>query len=130
RSKKKIPVEGGAPLVKLFEFPAAPELSCPLDTFVPLELLGDVWLVKLLADCWTIGLPWATLTMMSPNSSGVESRPSVLMANGNCWPFGTGCCPICPAATWRFCWEMAVRGSIGWRLSAASLAGSSQARRL
>ena len=68
--------------------------------------------------------------MMLGELFGVVSRPWVLMVNWNCWPFGAGCWPICPAATWIFCWAMAVTTSMALRLSAASFSGSSQARRL
>ena len=73
---------------------------------------------------------WPALTMMSANCSGSVSRPRVLMVSWNCWPLGTGCWPIWPAATCRFCWAMAVTTSAAVSPRAASLSGSIQARRL
>ena len=70
------------------------------------------------------------LRMMSANCSGSVSRPRVLMVNWNCWPLGTGCWPICPAAICTFCWLMAVTTSMALRFSAAILSASSQTRRL
>src|SRR5207247_1144706 len=65
-----------------------------------------------------------------PNSSGSISRPRVLIVSWNCCPFGTGCWPICPAATWTFCAPMALTTSAAVRLSEASFCGSSHARML
>ena len=74
------------------------------------------------------GPPWPTLTMMSPNSSVSTSRPRVLIVSWNCCPRGTGCWPICPAATWTFCWPIAATTSDAVRPSDANFSGSSQAR--
>ena len=56
--------------------------------------------------------PWPVLTMMSPNCFGSARRPSVLIVNWNCWPAGTGCWPIWPAATWTF-WLLTALDHVG-----------------
>ncbi len=45
------------------------------------------------------------------------------MVSWNCWPVGTGCWPICPAATCRFCWLMAVTTSVALRFERGQLVG-------
>ena len=45
-------------------------------------------------------------------------------------PFGTGGWPIWPAATWMFCWAMAVETSVAVRFRNDILPGSSQTRML
>ena len=54
---------------------------------------------------------------------GVVSRPRVLMVSWNCWPLGTGCWPICPAATCTFCWAMAVTTSMAAEVERRQLVG-------
>ena len=43
-------------------------------------------------------------------------------------PVGLGGWPICPAATWAFCWVMALTASCGVNPRVVSLSGSSHTR--
>ena len=45
------------------------------------------------------------------------------MVSWNCWPAGTGCWPIWPAATCRFCWLMAATTSVGVQVERRQLVG-------
>ena len=69
-------------------------------------------------------------TMMSPNSSVVASLPCALMSSSKAAPVSLGGWLSLPAATCVFCSFRASTTSIGDRLTAASLSGSSHTRML
>ena len=71
-----------------------------------------------------------TLTMMSPNCSGVLSRPKVSMGSSKAWPASVGGAPIQPAGASRFWLRIALATSTAVMLQAAILCGSSQQRML
>jgi hypothetical protein len=51
--------------------------------------------------------------MMAPNSSTVSSCPRTCTLYWNCWFFGTGNAPICPAGACWFCSLIAWKTSVG-----------------
>ncbi len=62
---------------------------------------------------------------MSLNSSGVWSRPIVVMGSVSCVPGGDGSAPSRPAGFVAFCSRTAAAMSLTVRLSCAILSGSS-----
>ena len=70
------------------------------------------------------------LTMISPNCSGVLSRPKVLMGSSKAWLAELGGAPIQPAGASRFWLRMALATSTAVMLQAAIFCGSSQQRML
>jgi hypothetical protein len=125
-----MPVEGAAPPLRSAEGTEVAEPPCESEPFVVPEPPVLAVLTEVRWACGSAGLTWADLTMMAANSSGSVSRPLVLMVSWNCWARSAGGWPIWPAATWTFCWAMAVTTSMAPSPRAASRAGSSQARRL
>ena len=71
---------------------------------------------------------WPTLMMMSPNCSGVLSRPSVCSGSWKALPCPTGGCPTAPGAASTFWARTALATSLAVMFRAASSCGSSQMR--
>ena len=67
-------------------------------------------------------------TRISPNSSGVLSRPGARTVRVYSWPAGDGAPPTCPAGAWAFWSRIAPMTSAGVSPSLASLSGCSQIR--
>ena len=68
--------------------------------------------------------------MMSPNCSGVVSRPSVSIGSCKDCVREAGGCPTWPAGASRFWLRTALATSLAVMLSDANFCGSSQARML
>ena len=65
---------------------------------------------------------------MSPNCSGVTSRPWVWTLSWNCWSSSVGRAPMRPTGAWMFCCWMAVMMSEGASLRLISRLVSNQTR--
>src|SRR5262249_14968330 len=76
------------------------------------------------------GRGWLTFTTMSPNSSGVRRRPTVLIGSVNDCPGRTGGAPTVPTAASRFWLRIAAATSSAVMFFAASACGFSHARTL
>ena len=70
----------------------------------------------------------SVLTMMSPNSSSVWSRPWALIESCRSTFSAPGDVPSTPAAAWTFCSRIARTTSLADRLRSATLRGSSHTR--
>ena len=75
-----------------------------------------------------LGAGAPTLTMMSPNCSGVLSRPRISIGNWLVCRTEAGGCPVCPAAAWMLWSRMALATSMAVMPRDASFRGSSQMR--
>ena len=73
-----------------------------------------------------VGAP--TLTMMSPNCSGVLSRPRISIGNWLICFTDAGGCPVCPGAAWMLWLRTALDTSMAVMPRDASFRGSSQMR--